>query len=88
MDLRCVDWKDWKLYASVAFTAGMIGIPAYNAYQDQKTCNPVYEKFNAIAAKNGINVVLKQSGAEANEVTLVLGKSEGLACPKTLYLKP
>jgi hypothetical protein len=88
MDLKNVDWKDWRLYASAAVIGGIFAFAAYDGLQAEKACEPVYEKFNAIAAIEGVNTILKQSGAEANKIHLILGKSEGITCSKTLYLKP
>lgn len=88
MDLSNVDWKDWRLYASAAVIGGIFAFAAYDGLQAEKTCKPIYEKFNAIAAIESINDALEQSGAYADKIRVLLGKKEGLVCPKTLNLHP
>lgn len=88
MDLNSVDWKDWRLYASAAVIGGIYAFAAYDGLQAEKACKPIYDKFNAIAAIESINDALEQSGAQANKISILLGKQEGLVCPKTLNLHP
>ncbi len=85
---RLAAFKDWRFYAVGAVFAGAVAYAAHNDQQRYDACKPIRDQFNATAAAEGVNAALKQVGAEAKDISIHLGKNQGLICPQTLNLHP